>query len=183
MNENTNILVKTCVEFCHIIEKYTEYVVVSGFFVITSGRSRATEDIDIISKRIDLKTFKKMHMDLTRNNFICMQSSDPNKIFYTYLIENIPVRYFKENKLIPNVELKFTKDKLDEYQIENREKIDFTGVDVFFSSIEMNIAFKEELLKSKKDLEDAKYLRIVYKNKINEKEVERIKDLIKKYKF
>ena len=34
----------------------------------------------------------------------------------------------------------------------------------------LHIAFKEELLKSPKDLEDSRHLRIVYSEKINEEE-------------
>lgn len=64
-----------------------------------------------------------------------------------------------------------------------RKKITFTGIDVYFSSIEANIAFKEELLKSPKDLDDAKHLRIVYSEKINESEIDKIKKLIKKYRL
>ena len=44
----------------------------------------------------------------------------------------------------------------------------------------MNIAFKEEYLRSDKDLEDARHLRIVYKGKINENEINEIKKMIKK---
>ena len=39
---------------------------------------------------------------------------------------------------------------------------------IWFSSIESNIAFKEEYLKSDKDLEDAEHLRIIYKDKIDD---------------
>jgi hypothetical protein len=42
----------------------------------------------------------------------------------------------------------------------------------------MNIAFKENYLKSKKDLEDARHLRIVYEELINEEEIINIKRMI-----
>ena len=51
-------------------------------------------------------------------------------------------------------------------------------MDLWFSSINMNIAFKEGYLKSDKDLEDAKHLRIVYAEKIDEQEIEKIKKMI-----
>ncbi len=53
----------------------------------------------------------------------------------------------------------------------------------WFSSIAMNIAFKEEYLKSDKDMEDARHLRVVYSDKINEKEINEIKKLIKKIRL
>ncbi len=59
----------------------------------------------------------------------------------------------------------------------------FTGTDLYFSSIEMNIAFKEELLKSDKDIEDAKHLRIIYGDKIDEKEIEKRKKEIRKLRL
>ena len=53
----------------------------------------------------------------------------------------------------------------------------------YFSSIETNIAFKEELLKSPKDLTDAKHLRIIYEDKLNEEEIKKIKVLINTYRL
>lgn len=47
----------------------------------------------------------------------------------------------------------------------------------------MNIAFKEELLKSDKDIEDAKHLRIIYGDKIDEKEIEKRKKEIRKLRL
>ena len=41
------------------------------------------------------------------------------------------------------------------------------------------LAFKEELLGSQKDIEDAKHLRIVYEDKLNDKEIEKIKKMIR----
>ena len=67
------------------------------------------------------------------------------------------------------MEIKFAKDMLDNIQLQTKEKIPLTGLDVWFSSIAMNIAFKEEYLKSDKDMEDARHLRMVYSDKINEK--------------
>ena len=39
----------------------------------------------------------------------------------------------------------------------------------------MNIAFKEELLKSEKDIDDAKHLRIIYSDVLDENEIKKIK--------
>ncbi|MHA1649102.1 MAG: hypothetical protein ACTSYB_02820 [Candidatus Helarchaeota archaeon] len=183
MTDDYNLLAKFCRDFCKILDKFTKYIVVSGFFVVSSGRSRSTEDIDIIIEPIDLNTFLELHKELEKSQFQSIQSSDPVEIYNLYLKERLPVRYIQGTNLIPNIELKFAKDKLDEYQLRTRKKITFTGIDVYFSSIEANIAFKEELLKSPKDLDDAKHLRIVYSEKINESEIDKIKKLIKKYRL
>ncbi len=183
MAQNKNRLSDLCLRFCRIIEKYAKYIVVSGFFVISSGRSRATEDIDIIVEFLDFDSFKKMHQNLVENDFACLQSSDPTEIYDSYLKESLPIRYIYSNLIIPNIEMKFAKDELDRYQIAIRKKIKFTEIDVYFGSVEANIAFKEELLKSPKDLADAKFLRIVYQKDINEKEIILFKNMIKKYRL
>ena len=77
------------------------------------------------------------------------------------------------------MELKLAKDALDDYQIETRKKLPLTGLDFYYSSIEMNLAFKEKLLKSDKDLEDARHLRIIYSDTLDENEIENIKAKIR----
>jgi hypothetical protein len=48
MDNHRNILDEFAIDFSKIVEKYTEYIIVSGFVAISSGRTRATEDIDMI---------------------------------------------------------------------------------------------------------------------------------------
>lgn len=181
--EDINILNEFCIKFCKIIEKYTGYIIVSGFVAIASGRVRGTEDIDMIIEKINKEKFGKLHKELVKANFVCMQSDNTDEI-YKYLNDNLNIRYTYKNKLIPQMEIKFVKDELDDYQIKTRIKIPLTGLDnVWFSSINMNIAFKEELLKSEKDLEDAEHLRIVFEDQVDEKEINEIKGKIKKFRL
>ncbi len=135
----------------------------------------------MIIKPINIKKFNLLHRDLLKNNFICMQSDDSNEI-YSYLKDNLSVRYTYNNKPLPEMKVKFAQDELDLYQIKTKTKLPLTGLDIYFSSIEMNIAFKEEYLKSHKDIEDAKHLRKVYNN-VNEKEIKKIKEKIRKLKL
>src|SRR3989344_4393528 len=180
MNGGTKgILDKFCIDFCKITEKHTTYIIVSGFVAISSGRARATEDIDMIIPRISLNKFEKLHQDLSKK-FVCMQSDDFKEIYNDYLKENLSVRYTYKNKSLPEMEIKLAKDGLDNYQLATKTKLKLTGLGVWFSTIEMNIAFKEEYLKSPKDLEDARHLRIVYSEDINEDEINKIKKMIKK---
>ena len=175
-----NILDRFCIDFCKIVEKHCKYIIVSGFVAISSGRIRGTEDIDMIIEKLDIEKFKQLHKDLIKNNFVCMQSDSEQEI-YDYLKDNLSVRYTYKNKPLPEMEVKFAKDYLDDYQLKNRVKLEITNLDVWFSSIETNIAFKEELLKSPKDLEDAKHLRRMFT--VNEKEIDNIKQLIKKLRL
>lgn len=173
-----NILDEFCIKFCDIVEKHCKYIVVSGFVAISSGRTRATEDIDMIIEKLPLERFKSLHSDLLKNGFACMQSDFADEVF-SYLADKISVRYTLRDKPLPEMEVKFAKDALDDYQIKTRIKLPSTGLGIWFSSIDMNIAFKEEALKSDKDLKDAEHLRKVYAEMIDEQEISEIKKMIR----
>lgn len=177
-----NILDQFCIDFCKIVEQHCKYIIVSGFVAISSGRTRATEDIDMIIEKLSIEKYKRLHEDLIQAGFICVQDDLVEEI-YSYLTDNTSVRYIKNNIPLPEMEIKFVKDKLDEFQIQTRIKLPLTGLDVWFSSINMNIAFKEEYLKSEKDLKDAVHLRKVYPELVNEHEINNIKKLIKELKL
>ncbi|MDD5649922.1 MAG: hypothetical protein PHF86_05795 [Candidatus Nanoarchaeia archaeon] len=178
-----NLLDKFVVDFVKVIDKFVKYIIVSGFVAIAHGRVRGTEDIDIIIEKINKSKFILLHKQLEKNNFECIQSNDPAIIFDDYLNANLSVRYTRKNDPLPEIELKFSKDALDDYQLKTRKKLPLTGLDLYFSSIEMNIAFKEELLKSQKDMDDAKHLRIVYSNNLDEEEINKIKKEIRRLRL
>ncbi len=174
-----NILRRFCNEFCPVIEKYTHYMIVAGFLAIATGRTRGTEDIDMIAGRMDKPHFVQMHKNLTANGFVCMQSDDPGSIYDDYLAENVGVRYTWKDMPVPEMEMKFAKDRIDELGLRERVKIPLTNLEVWFAPVEMNIAFKEEYLKSDKDMEDARHLRLIFSGEISEERVKCYKGLIR----
>ncbi len=156
-----SILDKFCEDFCHIVEKHCRYIIVSGFLAIASGRTRGTEDIDMIIEKIHLEKFVLLFNELKQQGFVCMQSAKPSEA-YGYPADNTSIRFTREGEHLPEMRVKFVKDELDLFQLQHRVKLSLTGLDVWFGNINFNIAFKEEYLKSPKDLEDARHLRIVY---------------------
>lgn len=177
--EDKTILDKFLEDFVKVVEKHAKYVIVGGFVAIAHGRSRGTEDIDMIIERLPKERFIALHNDLVKAGFECLQSRNPELIYDDYLKNKDSVRYIRKGIFVPEMELKFAKDILDDYALKTRKKLPDTRLDVYFASIEINIAFKEELLKTDKDLEDARHLRIIYANIINEKEIENIKKEIR----
>ncbi len=171
-------------QFCNVVEKHCKYIVCSGFVAISHGRARGTEDVDMIVEKLPFANFKKLHSDLVSEGFVCLQSDDSGTIFDKYLNKGISVRYVwkDEGFFPPEMEIKFPKDDLDREQLFDRQKLPLTELDVYFASIESNIAFKEEFLASQKDFEDAKHLRLVYANKLNEEKINEIKEKIKRYR-
>ena len=180
--EDRTILDKFAEDFCEIVEKYTKYIVCSGFVAIAHGRTRGTEDIDMIIEKISLDKFLNLHKELIESGFQCIQSDNPKELYNEYLNNGISIRYVwkSENFAPPEMEVKFAKDFLDEQQIKERQKLALTGLNIYFSSIESNIAFKEEYLRTEKDMEDARHLRIIYKGKLDDNKINKIKSEIKK---
>lgn len=179
-----NILESFALDFCSVAERHVKYIVVSGFVAIASGRSRATEDIDMIIEKIPKEKFILFNKELEEKDFECMQSSLAEEV-YDYLQRGDSIRYTRKgnNFFPPEMEVKFPKDELDEWQLRERQKIRFIGLDIWFSSVNFNIAFKEELLKTIKDMEDAKHLRDIYKNEISDVEINKIKEMIIKLRL
>jgi len=178
-----NELKDFCIRFCGIVERYTEYIIVSGFVAIASGRVRGTEDIDMIIRPMNIEQFIKMHGELLKNGFNAMQGTDPKELYEDYLKDKLSLRYTFKDEPLPEMEMKFSKDALDEYQFKTKEKLPLTNMDIWYSSINMNIAFKEELLKSHKDMDDARHLRLIYSEEIDEKEIMKTKQMIKRYRL
>lgn len=175
-----NLLKNFTEDFCNIVNSVCKYAIVSGYVAISTGRSRGTEDIDIIIEKLSFEDFKKLN-NLLLDKFEVLETDDV-KDMYERLNENINIRYVYKNSILPNMEVKFAKDKLDLSVLHNREKILISDVDVFFGPISSNIAFKETILTSQKDKEDTKHLREIFQNEINEDEINYFKKLILKYR-
>jgi hypothetical protein len=179
-----NLLNSFVRDFVEVLEKTkTNYIIVSGFVAISHGRSRGTEDIDLIIEKIPVETFEKLHTALIAKGFECIQGNNARNLYLDYLMDNTSIRYVRKGSFVPEMELKLAKDALDEEQLKNKTKLPLTGLPFWFSSIETNLAFKEELLKSPKDLEDARHLRVIYAGKLNEAKIKQTKALIRKLRL
>ncbi len=167
--------------FVSILQRHTTYAVVGGFVAIALGRTRGTEDIDMYIPRLSKEQFVKLYQELCAAGFWCLNAEDAEDLF-TYLVDNIPLRFADQGKAIPNIEIKFVKDQLDEFSLHDTVKVKIGDYGFIFSSLEMNIAFKRYYLKSPKDMEDASYLEAVLKDKINRNKLNKYRQLITRYR-
>jgi len=165
---------KFTLDFLEIFTKYDNYVIISGYVAILLGRSRASEDVDIIIEKIDFDSFSKFVGELYQKDFYCL-NTDNVKEMYSYLKDNLAIRFAKKETIIPNMEVKFPKTKFDKIALQNNVIIELAGKEIITSELELQIAFKENVLKSPKDKEDAKHVRVVTKDVLDD-------SLIKKYK-
>jgi len=113
------------------------------------GRSR---DIDVLIEPITYNKFKELYEKTVKRGYYFLNSDRPNNL-YEMLEERLAVRIAKEDTIIPNIELKFTKNEFDKFSIQNRLKVVVNGEQVYISPIEIQIAYKL-YLGSDKDVED-----------------------------
>ena len=154
----------------------TEYVIVSGYVAILLGRSRGSEDIDIILPTMDEDAFLKMVRGL--KDFYCLNTKDPNGI-YPHLAAGIPVRFAKTGTVIPNVEVKFAQKGIARRALKDRIPVSASGKTLYISPLELQIAYKEQMLKSEKDREDALHLREIAKDVLDQGALGRYEAMLK----
>jgi len=170
---------KIVIRFIDILKEYTTYVIVSGYVAILLGRDRGTEDIDIIIPKKTKNELKLLCEGLAKNGYWCLNSSDLDDI-YDALISKHSVRFAIEPSVSPNFEIKFSKDLYDNIALKNPLIIKVGNKELKTSFLELQIAYKEEVLKSNKDMEDARHIRLVAKGNLNENLVNEYKKQLRR---
>ena len=164
-------------QFVKILRKRTRYVIVSGYVSILLGRARVSEDIDLIIPKLNEAKFEALYEELKKKGYYCL-NAEYFKDVYGYLLHNFAVRFAKNGKVIPNIELKFAKTKIDEISLAKNLIIKIGHEELIVSNLELQIAFKEKVLKSQKDIEDARHLRNIAIGHLNKDKIEEYKRLL-----
>jgi hypothetical protein len=160
-----NALDKFVLAFSRILEKYVDYVIVGGYVAILFGRSRGTEDVDVIVRRMEHSEFLLLYNELRGKGYYFVNPGEPSEL-YRMLDGGLRARVTVEGTVIPNFELKFAESELDEYSLDNRIAVVFDDERVYVPPIELQIAYKL-YLGSEKDVEDAVYLWEVFKEHLD----------------
>lgn len=156
---------KFVLNFKSLLEKYAEYVIVSGYVIILFGRSRLTEDIDIIVRHTDKNTTTSLYNALIKGGYDLLNAGGPDDM-YEMLEEGLGIRIVKKDMVIPNIDFKFVKDRFGRYSIDNRLEVIMGENHLYISPIELQIPYKL-YLGSDKDIEDAIYLWKIFKENID----------------
>lgn len=144
-----------------------KYVIISGYVAILFGRSRSSEDIDIIIEAIDKDKFNKLWNELSKK-FECVITVDKKDAYDNYISTKHSLRFSRRGEFVPNIEVKFPKVELDDWTLKNSKKVILNKNILYISPIELQIPFKL-FLGSEKDIEDAKHLYNVFKNELDGK--------------
>jgi len=166
LDKELNSLDVFTLDFCSILEKLNiNYVLVSGYVSILFGRNRASEDIDIIVEKLGFDKFKSLWLALYKD-FECLNTEIVKEAYDDYLLTAHAIRFSKKGCFIPNMEMKFPKNELDSWTLKNRKRVVLNKKTLYISSLELQISFKL-FLGSEKDIEDAKYLYELFKDKLD----------------
>ena len=142
-----------------------KYVVVSGYVAILFGRSRSSEDVDLIIEKIDKKKFCTL-WDALSGRFECVNVPDPDDAYAEYLLNGCAIRFSYKGKYVPNIEVKFPKNVLDRWVLDDPLKVLLNKKTLYVSPPEVQIPYKL-FLGSEKDIEDARHLYRIFKDKMD----------------
>jgi len=168
---------KFVIKFVEILDKNKiNYVLVSGYVAILFGRSRETEDVDVIVEKVSFEKFVLLWESLEKE-FECLNTSSSKEAYYGFLLEKTAVRFAYCGQFIPNMEIKFPKKEFESETLKNRLIVKGKGYSLNISNLEKQIAFKL-FLGSEKDLEDARHLWNIFKENLDKSLiVEKAKEL------
>lgn len=165
LDKKLNKLDEFVVDF---VKSLKDYVIVSGYVSILFGRSRATEDIDLLVPKMSKQDFEALWKEIHAAGFECINTLNANEAFE--MLQEHAIRFAKRGRAIPNIEFKAIKNDLDRYSFDKRIMVALKNGSVFVSSLEMQIAYKLSL-GSEKDIEDARHLYKLFEEKIDRKEL------------
>lgn len=148
-----------------ILTAHSPYVIVSGYVAILFGRTRSTENVDILIPFCDVSTFVLIHDDFIRNGYEFLNAEDAFGLF-SLLASGSGVRLCEHDLFIPNIEIKFVKNESDEYSFQNRIPLIIADRTFCISPLEIQIAYKL-WLGSEKDIEDTLFLQEISRDLIN----------------
>lgn len=145
------------------LKHHVDYVIISGYIPILFGRTRGTEDIDVFIRKIDKETFLSFYQELISDGFYFLNPEDEHGLF-EMLTDQLAIRAARKDTIIPNIEIKFIKDDIDLFTIEQKNQLILNNkhhLDI--SPMEVEIPYKL-YLGSEKDIEDALYLWDIFKD-------------------
>ena len=167
-------------DFLDVLKRHSDYLVVSGFVSISTGRTRGTEDVDILAKKLNKIEFALLLDDLFKNKFWCYQGDTINEI-WKYIENGNNIRFAKEEEMYPNIEfISIDESKPAKYfEFTHPQKIRIQDFEFKIPPIEFEILYKEIILTGKKDIEDSKHLRTFFSGLIKKERFKEYEPIIK----
>lgn len=165
-DKELNSLDRFVLDYVSVLDREKiKYVIVSGYVAILFGRSRSSEDIDMIVEKMSRDKFFKL-WDSLSGGFECINAIEPADAYDEYLLNSCAIRFSYEKKYVPNMEIKFPKNVLDRWVLDAPLKVALNKKKLYVSPMEVQIPYKL-FLGSEKDIEDAKHLYRIFKDRMD----------------
>jgi len=167
-------------DFLEILKKYSDYLIVSGFVSISTGRTRGTEDVDILVPVMEKEKFAQFFAELQETGFWCYQGDNSDSI-YGYVKDLISIRFARINEMYPNMEfIPIDASKKAKYfEFTHPQKMKVQDFEFKIPPIEFEILYKEIVLAGEKDIKDAKHLRTIFSEILKEEKFKEYEPIIR----
>jgi hypothetical protein len=169
----TNDLDELAIRFSSILSDLDiDHVFISGYVAILAGRSRATEDIDVLLEPIDEEAIAQLASHLRDNGL--WGPAMPLDSMAEMLTGGDNIWVARDDEMVPHLEVKFVDDEYDRASLRNRTTARLTGVgaELPIGPLELQIAYKL-YLSAQKDFEDAVHLYTLFKETLSSSKLER----------
>ncbi len=169
IDRDPNELDDLAIRFTTILDDLgIEHVYVSGYIAVLTGRSRATEDIDVLLDRIDESTIDRLAARLTDDGL--WGPAMPLERMSEMLDDSIWVAL--DGEIVPHLEVKFVTDRFDRAALADRLVAEIGKAELPIGPLELQIAYKL-WMGSQTDFEDALHLFTLFEETLSTAELER----------
>ncbi|OYR49671.1 hypothetical protein DJ73_17345 [Halorubrum sp. Ea1] len=176
VSRELSALDKDVLEFTGILDACdVNYVIVSGYVAILTGRSRSTEDIDVILESLSEAETEQLVTELKDREYWGMAM--PLAEMYSMLSEGSRIRIAEDGEMYPNFETWFVSNDVEREGLSNPLTVTFDEGQIEISPLELQIAYKLRLAQaadslSGKDFEDALHLYLTFEERFNTEQLE-----------
>ena len=176
ISRELSALDKDVLAFTEILDDCdVNYVIVSGYVAILTGRSRSTEDIDIILESLSETATEQLVATLKEQGYWGMAM--PLDEMYSMLSEGSRIRIAEEGAMYPNFETWFVSNDVEREALSNPVAVTFDEGQIEISPLELQIAYKLQLAQaadslSGKDFEDALHLYLTFEERFKTEQLD-----------
>lgn len=177
-NKVLNDLDKFTIDFINVLDEMKiDYVIVSGYVSIILGRTRGSEDVDLLIPKINFDKFTALFDKLEKKGFVCLNTSNVREAYDMW--HEHAIRFSRRGMPLPNMEFKMITREIHKTAIRERIKLMLKEKNLYISDLGLQIAYKLSLVakgnfqevSSDKDFEDAKHIYEYFKDKLNKEDI------------
>lgn len=176
LSRERSALDEEVVAFTSLLDDHgVDYVVVSGYVAILTGRARSTEDVDIVLDPLDDAEVEALANALDEAGYWGMAM--PLDEMASILADGDRFRVAERDELFPNFECWFASNPVEQEALSSAIVAELGDHEVRISPIELQIAYKLRLAREVgttqgKDFEDALHLHVTFEGQFDEDALE-----------